>query len=121
MLKEKAAEGSLMAKEATLQGLQDVDPVVRAHAVEVVSELAGAGYLNGDETRHKIDELMLNETDLRVQMSAIEALSSLAVQVAHETAAANSSGADDNKSSTWPWSIFRTCCTCSMSSTRSQL
>jgi len=101
MLKEKAAEGSLRAKSAIFRGLQDVDPVVRVHAVEVISELAPAGLLDSVETRNKLDELMLNETDVRVRLFATEALSYLAVQVvdvaavqaAEDTAAASAAGA----------------------------
>eukprot|EP00931_Biecheleriopsis_adriatica_P067217 TRINITY_DN4139_c0_g2_i1.p1 TRINITY_DN4139_c0_g2~~TRINITY_DN4139_c0_g2_i1.p1 ORF type:complete len:460 (+),score=70.97 TRINITY_DN4139_c0_g2_i1:56-1381(+) len=101
MLKEKAAEGSLRAKSAIFRGLQDVDPVVRVHAVEVISELAKAGLLDSVETRNKLDELMQNETDVRVRLFATEALSYLAVQVvdvaavqaAEDTAAASAAGA----------------------------
>eukprot|EP00931_Biecheleriopsis_adriatica_P067218 TRINITY_DN4139_c0_g2_i2.p1 TRINITY_DN4139_c0_g2~~TRINITY_DN4139_c0_g2_i2.p1 ORF type:complete len:384 (+),score=60.26 TRINITY_DN4139_c0_g2_i2:56-1153(+) len=77
MLKQKSIEGSQRAQRATLQALQDVDPAVRAYAVEVVLELAVAGHLRTDEARNEIDKLLLNETDLRVRLPAMEVRSGL--------------------------------------------
>ena len=72
MLKERAIEGNQRTQNVILQALQDVDPVVRAHAVENVFELTDAEHLHIDEDRNKIDKLMLIKTDLSVQMLAIE-------------------------------------------------